>query len=511
MALHPAPQGRLRVLAVMSLTLLAALAHGSEPPDNPSGPAPASQQDADAASADAKALRLEIRQQEERLRELERRLEADEAAQRAAAGANGAPAISPAASPNALLGSVGEDGIRLQSADGLNVVHLGGNVSVDYRYFNDSFDAPTADTWLVRKARLILEGQLNGMFDFRFMPDFGQGKSIIQDAWLDVRAAPWLVFTAGKFKAPVGLERLQLEQFARFIEASLTADLEPYRDLGGEIGGSLGGLVNYQIGAFDGAPDGGSTDGNSIPDANSSGKLTWNARVFALPFKRTSWRVLQGWGLGLAGTYVNDSGVATTSATTSLLASYKTTGQQPMFSYRGNTSAILNNATIARGIERRLVPQSYWYYGRVYVMGEYVEEARQVFRQVSSASSRAATLEHSAWQIQGGVFVTGEKEAYDAGAPMHEVGKGGLGAWEIVARYHGLRYDGDTFSAGSASFANPATAVRSARAAGIGLNWYLTRFFKVQLDFEVTRFEGGALLGDRPDERVLTSQFALTL
>jgi len=33
--------------------------------------------------------------------------------------------------------------------------------------------------------------------------------------------------------------------------------------------------------------------------------------------------------------------------------------------------------------------------------------------------------------------------------------------------------------------------------------------FKVQLDYEVTRFEGGALTGDRPDERVLLSQFAL--
>ena len=41
------------------------------------------------------------------------------------------------------------------------------------------------------------------------------------------------------------------------------------------------------------------------------------------------------------------------------------------------------------------------------------------------------------------------------------------------------------------------------------MNWYMNRNFKIQLDYEVTRFDGGATSGDRPDERVLTSQFAL--
>jgi len=46
-------------------------------------------------------------------------------------------------------------------------------------------------------------------------------------------------------------------------------------------------------------------------------------------------------------------------------------------------------------------------------------------------------------------------------------------------------------------------------AAGPGTNWYLDRNFKIQLDYEVTRFTGGALAGNRPAERVLISQFAL--
>ena len=231
--------------------------------------------------------------------------------------------------------------------------------------------------------------------------------------------------------------------------------------------------------------------------------------MFSQPFVLTDLSVLQGIGLGVAGTYVNNSGITTLTTTNSLLASYKTTGQQSMFSYRSDNSTTFNNATIAEGIERRLVPQGYWYYGPVYLMGEYVRETQQVFRQVSAKLGEAATLNNSAWQIQGGVFLTGEKEAYDAASPNHPVTQGGIGAWELVARYHTLRYDEAAFAGGANSFANPATSVRNAHARGIGLNWYLTHIFKVQLDHEQTRFDGGATVGNRPDQRVITSQFSM--
>ena len=146
------------------------------------------------------------------------------------------------------------------------------------------------------------------------MPDFAQGKTIIQDAWGDVRVAPWLTIQFGKFKAPVGLERLQLEQFARFIEVSLASDLLPYRDLGLKVGGALGGgALTYDLGILDGTVDGASTDGNSVPDQNSTGKFTWEGRLFTRPFRRTDLTWLEGLGFGIAGTYVKDRGVATTS------------------------------------------------------------------------------------------------------------------------------------------------------------------------------------------------------
>jgi phosphate-selective porin OprO/OprP len=476
-------------------------------------------------------LREELRQEQLRMQVLEQRLAADEAAEsraqasqavsRAAAAAAAAvptsappAAATPAVDPNALRGSFGPSGFTLQSADGANVIHLRGNVSLDGRFFSDSSTPVTADTWLVRRLRPTLEGTLDHIIDFRIMPDFAQGKTILQDGWANVRFEPWLALEFGKFKAPVGLERLQLEQFARFIEPALTADLLPYRDLGLKLGGTLGrGILTYDVAVLDGVVDEGSTDGNSVPDTNSTGKFTWDGRLFARPFLQTDAKALRGLGIGLAQTYVKDSGVNTASTTTSLLAGYKTTGQQSMSGYRGNTvsGGAFNNATIAAGIERRTVPQFYYYFRSLGLLGEYVAESQQVQRNLTAASNRLATLNNSAWQLQAAWFITGEDEGYDTATPRREFrpGHGGTGAWEIVARYHEISFDPQAFAGGANSFANPAIAARSARAIGAGANWYLDRNFKIQLDYEVTRFTGGATGGDRPTERVLTSQFAL--
>jgi phosphate-selective porin OprO and OprP len=501
---------------------LASLAADPEPTAEQPGSAESLQQ-----------LREELRQEKLRMQALEERLAADEAAlakAQASAPAAAPPAAPPApmvaaaggpgagpaaaANPNDLLGSFGPEGYTLQSADGQNVIHLRGNVSVDDRYFSDAYTPQTADTWLIRRLRPTLEGTLDGNIDYRIMPDFAQGKTILQDGWGDIRFEPWLVFQFGKFKAPVGLERLQLEQFARFIEPSLTADLLPYRDLGFKVGGSVGkGVLTYDLGTFDGTLDAGSTDGNSVPDFDSTGKFTWEGRLFARPFLPTNLAAARGLGFGVAETYVKDSGVNTASTTTSLLASYKTTGQQSMFSYRGDTvsGGGFNNATIAQGIERRVVPQFYYYFRSVGLLGEYVEEAQQVQRNLSANSEQLATLHNSAWQLQAAWFLTGEDEAYDRASPRSDFqfDRGGTGAWELVARYHVLSFDPLAFAGGNNSFANPATAPRAARAIGTGANWYLDRNFKIQLDYEVTRFEGGETGGNRPSERVLTGQFAL--
>jgi phosphate-selective porin OprO/OprP len=182
-----------------------------------------------------------------------------------------------------------------------------------------------------------------------------------------------------------------------------------------------------------------------------------------------------------------------------------------MFSYRADTAAGYNNATIAQGIERRVVPQFYYYYRSLGLLGEYVGEDQQVRRNLSATSARTATLHNTGWEIQGAWFLTGENEGYARATPKRnfDFGRGGPGAWELIARIHEIHFDQQAFTDGTSSFSSPTSSPAAAHAAGTGMNWYLNPNYKLQLDYEVTRYDGGAVVGNRPAERVLTLQTSL--
>ena len=476
-------------------------------------------QSADAA-AQTPEQRLEQRleEQEQRIRVLERRLELAE--ETAGTAAKTTPVVKAAPS-----------GFSLSSADSGFTVKLRGNLAVDGRFFEDKNTVTTADTWLLRRARPYIEGTVGSYVDFRFMPDFGGGKAIVQDAYVAARIRPWFAVQAGKFKGPVGLERLQPDQYNRFMELGFPSGLVPNRDLGLQVSGNLfANRLSYAVGYFDGTADGASTDANGNPDLDNDGRRDWEARVFAQPLLNSDHFALRGIGLGLGGSYVNSTGVATstvtnvtsgaitgvltTVTTTSLLPTYRTPGQQSLFSYRGDTAGTgtLNEATYADGVRRRLAPQAYYYYGPLGVIGEYTRVTQEVSRQVNATTLRHATLTHKAWQVEASWFLTGEEAAYAAFTPRSsfQPGKGGWGAWEVVARYQKVDFDPDAFTGGSASFANPATSVSAAQDVGVGVNWYLNQNFKWQLNYDVTGFTGGNSGGtDRPDERVLATRFSL--
>jgi len=184
------------------------------------------------------------------------------------------------------------------------------------------------------------------IFDFRFNPDFAGGKTVIQDAFVAARFNPLFVFTAGKFKEPFGLERLQLTPNNRFIELGLPSDLVPNRDLGLQVSGTYAfstGTLIYQIGWFNGVADGTSTDANATPDIDSNDGKDWAARLFTEPFSKTNLTALRGLGAGIAVTYVNQVG----SPTNTLLPTYKTETQRNFFSYDGARTA--SGATPRRG------------------------------------------------------------------------------------------------------------------------------------------------------------------
>jgi phosphate-selective porin OprO and OprP len=449
---------------------------------------------------DDATLQQKIEAQEQRLLVLERKLELqDEAAKTAA-------------SSNAVVKAAGGK-FSFQTPDGANVIKFRGLLHFDGRRFNDDITPETADTWLLRRVRPTLEGTVANIYDFRFTPDFAGGKTIILDSYVAARFRPWSVVTAGKFKVPVGLERIQSASDIRFIERALPTSLVPNRDLGLQLSGDIaGGVFNYSVGYFNGVSDGGSSDSNlPTPDAENDTKGDWAARVFFQPFLNSENFAIRGLGFGVGATFVDTIG----SATSSLLPSYRTPGQQSFFSYRSSTLATVttpavNNGTFADGERLRVSPQFYYYLGRFGVLGEYVTVSQDVTR-VNGAVTRSDSLDNTAWHAQVSWFVTGEDESFKGFTPLttFEPGKPGHGAFELVARYHELSVDDAAFAGGDNSFANPLTAARKARAAGFGVNWYLNQNVKWSLNYERTRFDGGAETGDRPDEEALLTRIGL--
>jgi phosphate-selective porin OprO/OprP len=450
-----------------------------------------------ATTGDSNAdLKREIDEQKQRLAVLERKLEINDEAAKAAAAS--APKITASASR-----------FQIGSADGANFIRLRGTLFADVRTYGGESAPETADTFILRSVRPTFEGTFGGIYDFRFTPDFGSGRSIVVDAYAAARFKPGLVVTVGKFKPSVGLERLESEPDLRFMERGLPTLLVPNRDLGVQLSGDLAaGAFSYQVGYFNGVTDGQSSDNLATPDVESDTGGDYAARVFFQPFLNSDNFNLRGLGFGVGSTWQDLNGAATNP----YLPSYRSQGQLSAFSYRANTAigAAPNNATYSNGERLRLAPQLYYYRGSLGFLGEYTEVKQDVSRRVG-AVTRSDTLTNSAWQAQFSWFITGEEESYRGFTPgsTFQPGKPGSGAWELVARIQELDVDDAAFVGGANSFANPATAVSKVTDYGIGVNWYPWNTVKFSLNYDLSSFDGGAATGDRADERALFGRFAI--
>ncbi|MGB7738297.1 MAG: porin [Steroidobacteraceae bacterium] len=419
---------------------------------------------------------------------LERKLEVQDEATKAAVAT--APVVK--ASPR---------GFSLASADSQNQIKLRGTVHIDGRFFQNEDPEGLKDTWQATRVRPIVEGTLGGIYDFKFMPDFGQGRTVIQDAYVTARFLPAFQFTAGKFKSPVGLERLQSANDIRMVARGFPTQLAPNRDLGLQVAGGLfGERLSYQVAYLNGSNDGGSSE--TFADVDLNDDKEYAARVFALPFGESETFALRGLGLGIAGTYTSQTGTAAQP----LLPVFRTPAQSTFFRYRTGTTP-----TLADGERTRLAPQLYYYVGRFGLLSEYTTVSQDVSR-TTTAGRREGRLDTTAWQVQASWFLTGEEESFRGFKPnnVFSLANDTWGAFELVARYQELDPDDDAFVGGTASFADPANAARKATAYGLGLNWYLNDNLKWVLNYDRTSFDGGAPGGaDREDEDVFLTRFAL--
>lgn len=392
------------------------------------------------------------------------------------------PAPSPAPAP---VARAGREGFGLRSSDGDFTLRVWGYVHADTRvYVGDH--AGGADQFVLRRVRPNVEGTVFRQFTYRIVPDFAEGKAAVQDAYVDARFHPWFQVRVGKYKAPVGFERLRSAVNLPFVERAFPTGLVPNRDVGVLLhGDSRNGVFSYGAGVFNGALDGGSVDGDDQDGKDFAG------RVFFLPFAGRPNRPYT-LGVGVSGT----AGVQTGTTLAPNLPVYRSNGQLPIFRYRAEAGD--QGPVRASGTRYRWSAHGYYFNGPGGILVEHVVSSQEVERGTAALRAR-----NTAYQVQGSFVLTGERASYAAVVPAHpfDSAKRTWGAFEIVARVQTLAMDRDLFP----YFANPQVSVRGATAAGVGLNWYLNSGVKIATDYERTVFQTAGTVR-RPPETDLFSR-----
>jgi len=128
--------------------------------------------------------------------------------------------------------NAGKDGFSLQSRGGAFLIKFRGGVQADSGWFLNDRTKLNTDTFVGRRVRPIIEGTVHERYDFRVMFDLVDGRSTLLDAYLEVRPSDALKLRLGKYKPPVGLERLQSFSDMRFVERAYPTNLAPNRDYG---------------------------------------------------------------------------------------------------------------------------------------------------------------------------------------------------------------------------------------------------------------------------------------
>lgn len=383
-----------------------------------------------------------------------------------------------------------EKAFGLESRDGAFTIKFRAQIQVDTRWFlDDGALSDRADTFLVRRVRPAIDGTLFGLVDYKVVPDFAGSQAVLFDAYLDAHPFPWLRLRTGKFKTPLGLERLQSDSDLVFMERALTQALTPTRDVGAALWGDIaGGIVQYNVGVYNGAGDG------ANPDVDVNHAKDFVGRLLIQPFKADGLAELGALGLHFAASTGNRGpGTPTAAAATATpqLPSFRSGGLNSIFTYLSSTTDP-TGTVFAHLRETRINPGLFYYYGPFGVLGEYVRSSQEVQK-----GNVTATLKHQAAHATAS-FVIGGKNGFDGATPTNrlDLAKGTLGALEIGVRWNYLKLDDATFGSAAdpaaTTFADNKRSVSKATGFAGALTYVPSRTVRFTVNFEQTRFTAGS-------------------
>lgn len=395
-------------------------------------------------------------------------------------------------------------GFVIKRADGASSLHVGALVQTDGRFALRDDALQASDAFLIRRFRPSVDGTFFTLVDYRLVPEFA-GTVQIMDAYADIHPSTALRLRIGKFKGPVGLERLQSDADLPVPERALDQNLSSQREVGVQLWGDVGGgALQYAIAVVDGAPDGANPDNDFNHAKDVAGRL------FLQPFGPDGAQEFGVLGIGVAGTVGNRKGrlPSATAAAVTGLPSFKTSGQNTFFQYFAPaTDTTGATTTVAHEVESHINPQLYYYYQGFGLLAEYV-----ILKQGVQRGNATANLTHNAAHATIGYAIGGRSgfTGVVPNAPFDRTSRT-VGAFEVALRWSWLKVDPATFGdpnvAGSTQYADPTKSARAAQEWAGVLTWIPAIPVHLAVSFAQTSFKGGAgtatMIADRKTENVI--------
>ena len=395
-------------------------------------------------------------------------LQAEQAAAEALLAAQAAQTPVPAPTPAAnSLQAFWKNGLRLTSADKAFDLKLGARIQNDWAVlapdddlqdaFSDRAGLGTGTEF--RRARIQMSGTIYERLGFKVQYDFADSEVGFRDVFIDLYDLPAVGrLRIGHFKEPLSLEQITSSVNVTFMERSLLDALVPGRETGFMLQNTaLEERLTWAIGAFR------DTDSDSGNGFSSDPLYSITGRVTGLPWFEDGGRRLLHLGVAFSQRFRDENPVRYASRPEAHLA--------PNFVNTGNFAA--DDVQIVN-TELALV------HGPFSVQGEY----NRVFADGSGGSVGDPSFD--AFYVQASYFLTGEHRPYKASegafdrvVPHQNFDReGGLGAFEVAARFSRIDLDSEGVSGGTL---NDGT---------LGINWYLNPNVRFTFNYVLGRLEG---------------------
>lgn len=347
----------------------------------------------------------------------------------------------------------------------------GGRLHLDTARFDED-EVRFGNNSRVRRIRLETKVDVTDNWRASAAIEFADNEVDLKSTYFRYSGFDHLTLSVGNFKEPFSLEELSSSNGTIFMERAMLADFAPGRHVGIGIGAESDSSA-IAAGLF-----GGGISSETEDDAGWGA----SARYVFLPVHDDRRVVHIGAALSYRATGDDD---------TYRVRSRPESGVTDVRLVDTGTLADVDDVTLL-GLELAAIN------GPLTLQGEYV--AASVDRSIDSTD-----LDFSGWYTSASWILTGETRSYKAGdgemgtvVPFTNVGEGGMGAWEVAARYSTIDLNDGALVGGRQENLT------------LGLNWYLNPNMRLMFNvvdvLEVQR-PGTPEDGDEPRIYQLRMQF----